>query len=58
MLNIIKKIILNTFSQQKIDLFRNIIHAITNKFDRREWLYNKIYFYWFVYFHNIEFFLM
>ena len=56
MLNIIKKIILNTFSQQKIDLFENIIHAITNKFDRREWLYNKIYFYCFVYFHNIEFF--
>jgi tRNA G46 methylase TrmB len=56
MLIILKKIILNIFSQQKINLFQKIAHAITNKFDRREWLYNKIYFYCFVYFHNIEFF--
>lgn len=56
MLSILKKIILNIFSQKKIDLFENIFHAITNKFGRREWLYNKIYFFCFVYFHNIDFY--
>jgi hypothetical protein len=56
MLIFLKKTILNTFSQKKINLIQNIIYAITNKFNRREWLYNKIYFYLFVYFHNIKFF--
>lgn len=58
MLIILKKIVLGIFSQQKIDLFEKIAHAITNKFGRREWLYNKIYFYCFVYFHNIKYFFI